>query len=65
MKINVLWDRVTGPDLDPGNKKRAERNSATMKNLMFLDACLRASIEPTKRQASKWNRKKGKAYGYW
>ena len=28
----------------------------------FQDACEKAGIKPTARQASKWRRKKGKAY---
>jgi len=61
-KINTQWDRVHGPDLDTGKKQRAERNKSTMADKIFLDACINAKIEPTKRQASKWNSKKGKAY---
>lgn len=29
----------------------------------FNTACVKAGIEPTKRQAAKWRLKKGKAYG--
>ena len=61
-KINTQWDRVQGPDLDTGKKQRAERNKSIMADKIFLDACANAGIEPTKRQASKWNSKKGKAY---
>jgi len=38
------------------NKKFAAENQE------FRSACEAASIEPSKRQASKWRNKKGKAY---
>lgn len=31
-------------------------------NPEFVKACQRAGVDPTTRQASKWNNKKGKAY---
>ena len=56
------WPRVFGPDLDRGKKERARRNLETMKNKAFIEACKLVDIEPTRRQAGKWNNKKGKAY---
>jgi len=38
------------------NKEFAQKNDA------FIDACVRAGIKPTQRQASKWRMKKGKAW---
>ena len=40
------------------NKEFAQENKD------FRDACQRAGIEATKRQASRFRRKKGKAYTY-
>jgi len=59
---NGLWDRVTGPNTDVTNKDRAETNKKTKENKHFIDACSEAGVDPTTRQASKWNHKKGKAY---
>lgn len=56
------WKRVTGPNLCPENAVRAQRNKSTLTSPIFLKACETVGIEPTKRQASKWNNKKGKAY---
>jgi len=59
---NGIWQRVCGPDADPFNKDRAKANQATKINPAFQAACSEAGVEPTKRQASKWNHKKGAAY---
>lgn len=56
------WERVYGPDLDPNNKIRAAANRATMESKVFKSACAVVGIEPTKRQASKWNKKSGLAW---
>lgn len=61
-KYDVKWTRVSGPDLDPSNKKLAKRNQDTLKNEHFVQACNLAGIPSTKRQASKFNNKKGAAY---
>ena len=63
-KDNVKWTRVSGPDLDPNNKKLAKQNQDTLKNEHFVQACNLAGIPSTKRQASKFNNKKGAAYKY-
>jgi hypothetical protein len=39
------------------NKEFAEKNKD------FIRACKKVNLEPTKRQASKWKRKKGLAWG--
>ena len=55
------WDRVTGADLNPNKKALAERNKSTLTNPVFIKACEAVNIPPSKRQASKWNNKMGKA----
>ena len=63
MKYNgQQWDRVTGPDLDAGDAKRAELNFAILKSQVFIDACEKTGARPTRKQAGKYRRKKGKAY---
>ena len=57
-----MWDRVSGPDLCPGNYKRYLLNKKVFESSLFKAACIRVEIEPTKRQASKFYRKKGIAY---
>jgi hypothetical protein len=56
------WERVTGPDLDSGKRKRYLENNAILKDEVFIEACKWAGIKPTRRQASKWKTKKGIAY---
>jgi len=64
------WERVHGPDLDKNNKPRKERNAATLKDEVFLNAIENANkikgikCEAVKRQTSKWNNKKGAAYRF-
>jgi hypothetical protein len=43
-------------------RKRADANKTTLESGNFKKACERAGVEPTKRQASRWNRKCGAAY---
>lgn len=59
---NRAWERVTGPDLDQGKAKRADANKSVLGSGNFKSACSAMNIEPTKRQASKWNNGKGLAY---
>jgi len=59
---NGLWQRVCSLDADPFNRDRAKANQATKINPVFIDACSKAGIDPTTRQASKWNHKKGAAF---
>lgn len=61
-KLNHQWVRVSGPNLDQGNELRNKKNVSRLADPKFIDACKRINIEPTKRQASKWNNKKGIAY---
>jgi len=63
-KINVQWERVFGPDLDPLNAINREINAGIMKSKDFIQSCKMLNIDPTKRQASKWGNKKGSAYKF-
>jgi len=69
-KINYQWERVHGPDLDPKNKIRREKNAIILKDKIFLEAVDKANrikgikCAAVKRQASKWNNKKGAAYKF-
>ena len=56
------WTRVTGPDLDQGKDARALRNAGVLASKTFTDACEKAGIPPTLRQASRFSRKRGLAY---
>lgn len=56
------WQRVSGPDLDGYKKERTERNKGILNSKEFQEACKRAGIEATKRQASKWANRKGLTY---
>lgn len=58
------WKRVTGPNLHPENAVRAAANKSVKSSPGFIKACEAVGIQPTARQASKWNNKKGKAYSY-
>jgi len=62
MKNRQQWGRVTGVDLKPSKVKRQQANEATLRSKTFTDACEEVGIEPTTRQASKWNLKRGLAY---
>ena len=54
-----------GPDLHEVRKKRGyNANQGTLANEKFKKACELAGVEPTKRQARKWNLGKGKAYSF-
>jgi hypothetical protein len=50
------------PDLDPRNKQRAIDNQIVLKSRAFIEACEQAGIKPTKRQASRFKNKTGKAW---
>jgi len=58
------WTRVTGPDLHPQKDVRAIANKNRITSSEFVAACEAVGIDNTKRQASKWNNKKGAAYNY-
>lgn len=61
-KENYQWERVVGTPPTTDNQKRFENNQKVLKNKLFLDTCSNLNIEPTKRQASKYNNKKGIVY---
>ncbi len=63
-KAGQQWDRVSGEDLHGFNVGRANKNKSIMTNDIFIQACKKVNLMPTKRQASKWNNKKGLAYKY-
>lgn len=63
-KGNLSWIRVSGPDLDPQKIEREKENQKVLNKDTFKQACESVGIEPTKRQASKFKRKKGLAYMY-
>lgn len=41
---------------------KAEANRSTLESGVFKKGCMNAGVPETKRQASKWNNKKGAAY---
>ena len=61
-KFNSSWPRVTGDNLHPQNALLAQANKSVLANPIFLKACTDFGVEPTKRQASKFRRRIGKAY---
>jgi hypothetical protein len=60
-KENHQWVRVRGT-VDGMKVERTKKNDHTLKNEIFLQSCERVGIKPTRRQASKWNNKKGAAF---
>lgn len=58
------WTRVFGPDLYD-TTGRMDANTNRMTDKLFKRTCNDAGVEPTRRQASKWNNKKGKAYKWY
>lgn len=56
------WQRVTGIDLDKKKNRRYIQNKEILNSKDFKTACKKVGIKPTKRQASKYRRKKGLAY---
>lgn len=61
-KNGQQWDRVSGEDLHTFNKDKANKNKSIMSNDIFIQACKNVNIPVTKRQANKWNNKKGLAF---
>lgn len=53
---------VTSPNNDPGSIERAKKNESIMSSQVFKDACEKVGIPATRRQASKFRNKRGKAY---
>ncbi len=62
MKGGQQWTRVTGPNIQPQHKERGLANKSRLADALFTNSCKVAGVEATKRQASKWNNKKGAAY---
>jgi hypothetical protein len=57
------WERVPrGLPLDVVAGKRFKKREARMKDPLFLASCEFSNTKPTKRQARKWNNKKGIAF---
>lgn len=61
-KKNHKWKRVITTRMDDGQYNRMEKNTNMMKDSHFQKACENFNVQPTRRQASKWNRKIGLAY---
>lgn len=64
MSKEGLWERVQKTPVPKEELARRNRNMATLINALFLQACESVGVEPTQRQASKWNNEKGLAYKF-
>jgi hypothetical protein len=62
IKHNHQWQRVQRTPILADEKHRQERNTATLKSNEFNELCDLYKVDPTTRQASKYNRKKGLLY---
>lgn len=62
IKGGQQWTRVTGPNIQPQHKERGIVNNTRFNAPDFKVACEAAGVPVTKRQASKWNNRKGAAY---
>lgn len=60
--MSEAWPRVFGPDLDLRNRVRFKANSKVLVDKNFIALCERVDIPATRRQASKYRRKKGLAF---
>ncbi len=58
------WARVTGPNLSPDSVERGVKNGDVLKSPQFKEACEKAGIPATRRQASRFRRKLGLAYSH-
>jgi len=56
------WERVQRTPIPDGERRRQEANKARLNSEEFQRFCLFADVEPTTRQASKFNNRKGAAY---
>jgi len=63
-KKNVEWKRVYGPDLDVNKAARTKGNKDIRESEVFKKACKAVGIDTSKRQASKFRRKRGLAFNY-
>jgi hypothetical protein len=61
-KRNHQWERVKRTSMDGRQAFRTKRNDAVFKSDRFKKICENLNIEPTRRQASKYARKRGLAY---
>lgn len=52
----------SGPDVNPRRHIEAEKNQSTQESPSFKKACEAAGIPVTRRQASKFRKKRGLAY---
>lgn len=61
--MGVSWwhSFPTSPPLDVEAERRYKRVESRLTDVVFLGACDLAGIEPTRRQARKWNNGKGLA----
>ena len=60
-KINIQWDRVQRTKPTAEEIRRRDANRSTLVNDVFVQACHSAKVQPTTRQARKWNNGKGAA----
>lgn len=59
---NSWWSAFAPtPPLDQGAEERFKKREGRMNDVVFNGACTMAGIEPTPRQARKWNNGKGLA----
>jgi len=60
---NSWWNNLSvGPDCCPRRHEEAKANKTTLESPAFKKACQTAGIKPTRRQASKFLKKRGLAY---
>lgn len=60
-KRSTSWKRVRRTKTPDNERMRQNRNKQAKGNPTFLAACEKAGVQPTHRQASKWNNKRGAA----
>jgi len=58
------WERVQRTPQDPAEREAQAANTNILQSDMFISACKACEIEPTRRQASKYRRKKGLIYQF-
>lgn len=60
--MSKSWVRVQGANLDTTAKEKQAENKNVFESDKFKNACAKAEIPVSKRQASKFKNKKGAAY---
>ena len=60
--MSKMWERVIKTEMPESLVNKINANKSTITNDIFVKSCEAVNIKPTKRQASKWNNKKGLAY---